>query len=116
MPGFMASPFAFMAKSDVFVLSSRYEGQPNVLIEALACGARVVSTDCPSGPRDVLAGGQYGRLVPVGDASAMASAIAETLDSPSDRQSSRLRGLDFSIDKSAALYLDALFGGTLDQR
>jgi glycosyltransferase involved in cell wall biosynthesis len=99
-----------MANADVFVLSSRYEGQPNVLIEALACGAHVVATDCPSGPNDVLAGGQYGRLVPVGDIPAMASAIAETLESPGDREQSRSRGLEFSIERSAALYLDALFG------
>lgn len=82
MPGFVDNPFAYMAKSAVFVLSSRFEGLPTVLIEALASGARVVSTNCPSGPDEILAGGKYGKLVPVGDPSAMADAICETLSTP----------------------------------
>lgn len=108
-PGYVPQPFSLMANCDVFVLSSRYEGLPNVLIEALACGAPVVATDCPSGPRDVLANGRYGRLVPVGDVAAMASAVIATLDSPTDREVSRARGDDFTLAKSARRYLDALF-------
>jgi glycosyltransferase involved in cell wall biosynthesis len=93
----------------VFVLSSRYEGLPNALIEALACGAPVVSTDCPSGPREILDDGRFGRLTPVGDDSAMAQAILATLDHPVDRAVSKARGLEFSIGNSTALYLKALF-------
>jgi len=80
MPGFVGNPFAYMNKSAVFVLSSRWEGLPTVLIEALACGTPVVSTDCPSGPREILDGGRWGKLVPVDNAAALADAISSTLD------------------------------------
>jgi len=79
MPGFVTDPTAFMAHAAVFVLSSRTEGLPTALIEALAAGAPVVSTDCPNGPREVLQDGKYGTLVPVGDAQALASAILARL-------------------------------------
>jgi len=81
MPGFVANPYAYMARSSLFVLSSRWEGLPTVLIEALCCGTPVVSTDCPSGPREILKDGQYGQLVPVSDVDALARAIETTLDS-----------------------------------
>ena len=68
------------------MLSSLYEGFPNVVAESLACGTPVVSTDCPSGPADLLANGQYGRLTPVGDEIALAGAIHEALDSAPDRE------------------------------
>ena len=80
MPGYCANPYPAMAAADVFVLSSRWEGSPGVLIEAMACGARVVATDCPSGPREVLAGGRHGRLVPVGDIAALTDGIADAMD------------------------------------
>lgn len=79
LPGFMLNPFAFMKKASVFVLSSKWEGLPNVLIQALACDCPVVSTDCPSGPSEILNTGQYGQLVPVEDVEAMAKAIEATL-------------------------------------
>ena len=75
MPGFVANPYAYMAHARLFVLSSRWEGLPTVLVEALFCGLPVVATDCPSGPREILQGGQFGRLVPVGDVGALAQAI-----------------------------------------
>lgn len=77
--GFVANPYAFLSRAALFVLSSRWEGLPGALIEALACGAKVVSTDCPSGPREILDGGAYGQLVPVEDDSAMAIAMLQTL-------------------------------------
>ncbi|SBS75860.1 Glycosyl transferase group 1 [uncultured Mycobacterium sp.] len=112
LPGFSLRPYPEMANCSVFVLSSRYEGQPNVLIEALACGAPVVATDCPSGPREILKDGRYGRLVPVGDDVAMAEAITATLDMPIDRELSKARGYDFTLANSTALYLAALFPAT----
>ena len=80
--GFQSNPFACMARAQVFALSSAYEGLPAVLIEAMACGTPVVSTDCPSGPREILEGGRWGRLAPVGDWRALARAIRDTLDEP----------------------------------
>lgn len=80
MPGFVENPFPYMAASAVFVLSSRWEGLPGVLIEALACGCPAVSTDCPSGPSEILDGGRYGHLVPVGDAETMARSILSVLN------------------------------------
>jgi glycosyltransferase involved in cell wall biosynthesis len=79
LPGFDPNPFRYMKRAGVFVLSSRYEGLPNVLIQALACGCPVVSTDCPSGPSEILDGGRYGALVPVDDVEAMAGAIVRAL-------------------------------------
>jgi glycosyltransferase involved in cell wall biosynthesis len=81
-PGFVPNPFPYMARAGVFVLSSAWEGMPGVLIQALACGAPVVATDCESGPRELLQGGRFGRLVPVGNVEALTAAITSTLDHP----------------------------------
>jgi glycosyltransferase involved in cell wall biosynthesis len=88
LPGFAANPYAIMAHADVFALSSAWEGFGNVLVEAMAVGLPVVSTDCRSGPREILDDGAFGSLVPVGDARALARALAEALDHrpPPDRQ------------------------------
>ncbi len=80
--GFQTNPYPLLKRASVFALSSAWEGLPTILIEALALGTAVVATDCPSGPREILQGGQYGRLVPVGDAAALGAAIAATLDQP----------------------------------
>jgi len=85
-----------MAKSDVFLLSSRYEGLPTVLIECLAVGCPVVSTDCPSGPREILSDGEYGTLVPVDDVDGLANAVCDTLADPPDSDRLRSRADDFS--------------------
>jgi glycosyltransferase involved in cell wall biosynthesis len=82
LPGFRVNALSFMANSALFVLSSASEALPTVLIEALAVGARVVSTDCPSGPREILQHGRLGSLVPVGDVTAMSAAMLDALDRP----------------------------------
>jgi len=80
LPGFVRNPYAMMRKASCFVLPSLFEGFGNVLVEALAMGCPVVSTDCPTGPNEILEGGKWGTLVPVGDYEAMAVAILEKLD------------------------------------
>ena len=109
MPGFVDDPYSYMKAASVFVLSSRWEGFGNVLVEALACGAPVVSTDCPSGPSEILEEGRWGELVPVGDATKMASAICQTLDATEHPVASQ-RALSFHVDKIAEKYMDVLLG------
>jgi glycosyltransferase involved in cell wall biosynthesis len=116
LPGFASNPFAYMARAAVFVLSSAYEGLPGVLIEALACGCPVVSTDCPSGPAEILENGQYGRLVPVGDQAAMAQAILSTLEAPPDRGLLQKRASLFSVDRAVEQYLEVLLDNRLQVR
>ena len=108
MPGFKPNPYAYMERTDLFVLSSRYEALPTVVIEALACGAPVVSTDCRSGPREILQDGAVGDLVPVGDADALASAILAALARPHDKQRLVDRANDFSTAEAAQKYLNLL--------
>ena len=108
LPGFVRNPFAYMARARVFALSSRFEGLPGTLIQAMACGCSVVSTDCPSGPREILEGGRHGALVPVGDEQALAAALAQTLAAPSAPESLRERAEAFSAERVARAYLDLL--------
>jgi len=102
-PGYV-DPAPYMARADVFALSSTYEGLPTVLVEALACGCPVVSTDCPSGPREILSDGEYGRLVPVGAPGRFASALAATLEEATDRERLRKRADVFASDRVLAEY------------
>ena len=108
MPGFVDNPIAFMARAAVFVLSSRYEGLGVAIIEALACGCPVVSTDCPSGPSEILERGRFGPLVPVGDYVALAQAIEAVLDHPPPAEILRARAEFFSVDKAVDQYLGLL--------
>jgi glycosyltransferase involved in cell wall biosynthesis len=107
MPGFVDNPLPWMRKAALFVLSSRWEGLPSVLIEAMACGTPVVSTDCPSGPAEILEKGRWGRLVPVGDANALAQAVEATLDDSSQPKVA-VRANDFNVDRAAEAYLSFL--------
>lgn len=108
LPGFVTNPFAYMARARVFALPSRWEGCPNVLIEALACGAPVVSTNCPSGPAEVLQGGMHGRLVPVGDEEAMAEAMVRTLVERADSLARVAWARTFSAERAVDRYLEVL--------
>ncbi len=109
--GYVANPYAYMARATVFVLSSKFEGFGNALVEAMACGCAVVSTDCPGGPREILDAGRYGDLVPVGDSAAMAAAIERAIDGHRVAASVRDRAARFTASAAADAYLDALFGG-----
>jgi glycosyltransferase involved in cell wall biosynthesis len=108
MPGFVDNPFAYMARAHLFVLSSRREGFGNVLVEALACGCPVVSTDCPGGPREILEDGRWGTLTPTGDREALARAIQEALDKNADRRRLLERARFFSVERATAGYLSLL--------
>jgi glycosyltransferase involved in cell wall biosynthesis len=108
--GFQDNPYAFMARAQCFALSSRYEGFGNVVLEALACGCPVVSTDCPSGPAEILNHGEFGALVPVGDSDALAAAILATLEAPPDREMLINRAKMFSYETSINNYEAVLTG------
>lgn len=108
LPGFVENPFAYLSKAAVFALSSIMEGLPTVLIEAIAVGTPVVSTDCPSGPVEILEGGKYGKLVPVGDVSGLAEAIAYTLNYPTNPELLWHRSQSFCVDRAVEQYLEVL--------
>lgn len=108
MPGYVPDPYLYLERADLFVLSSSWEGLPTALIEALIAGVPVVSTDCPSGPSEILENGRYGRLVPVDDPQALAAAMAEALDASHDRDALRRRGAEFSVEQAADRYLALL--------
>lgn len=106
--GHLANPYPYLRGADVFAHSSRWEGLGIVLVEALALGTPVVATDCPSGPAEILDGGRLGRLVPVGDAAAMASALQATLDAPPEAGRLRSGVAGYRCDIAAAAYREAL--------
>jgi glycosyltransferase involved in cell wall biosynthesis len=108
MPGFTDNPFAYMKKSSLFVLSSAWEGSGNVLIEAMALGIPVVSTDCPYGPSETLSRGKFGQLVQVGNPALMAEAILNTLRNPLPSITLQNAVADFGVERSTSRYLTAL--------
>ena len=108
MAGFQNKTAAFYHSADLFVLSSNYEGMPNVLGEALASGTNVVSTDCPSGPREILEGGKYGRLTVVGDVGALHRAIESALVEPLPASLLVGRAQMFAPERIAGEYLKEL--------
>lgn len=108
LPGFRDNPYPLMQAASLVVLSSRYEGSPNVLVEAMGLGTPVVATDCPSGPRELLQGGRLGPLVPVGDPGALAKAMIATLDSPPPPDRLRQAVQQFNVEHSSREYLRVL--------
>lgn len=103
-----SNPYRWLKSADLLVLSSRWEGSPNVLIEALALGVPVVSTDCPSGPRELLADGRFGELVPVGDVEALSRGLIRAINKEVNRGELKERGMDFHIDRVGAAWLEEL--------
>lgn len=108
LPGYRKNPFAYFSRASLFVLSSRSEGSPNVLTEAMALGTPVVATDCPFGPRSLLRDGKLGQLVPVGNAQAMAHAILNALANKPSGQDLKNVVVEFRTEISAQRYLNAL--------
>jgi glycosyltransferase involved in cell wall biosynthesis len=109
MPGFVLDPYPWFSSADLFVLSSRWEGFGNVIVEALECGTPVVSTDCVSGPSEILDNGRYGELVPVQDPVRLARAIEVSLIKKHDRLTLRHRAKEFSVENISKKYIDYFF-------
>jgi glycosyltransferase involved in cell wall biosynthesis len=108
LAGFTENPFAYMKRASLLAFSSIAEGSGNVLIEAMALGTPVVSTDCPYGPRETLAGGKYGALVPVGDDESLARAILATLITPLPSFTLQEAVARYTVENSTRCYLEAL--------
>lgn len=102
--GFKANPADYVAHADLFVLTSCFEGFPNVVAEALALGRTVVATDAPGGTAEILEDGAYGYLAPVGDVSAVARAIQSALEQPVEQAKARARAADFRVENVAGRY------------
>ena len=108
LPGFVANPYAYLSRAAAFALTSRWDGMPVALLEALSLGVPSVACDCPSGPREVLADGRYGPLVPVGDDAALAAALGEVLDHPLPKATLQEAARPYTVEASADAYLAAL--------
>lgn len=109
LPGFDSNPYVWFRHSNIFVLSSDWEGLSMVLLEAMACGTQVVSTDCKDGPREILEGGRWGKLVPVGDAEELAKAILETIEHP-NQKNVVIRAQEFDVSIAVTEYERAIDG------
>lgn len=108
LPGFRDNPYSDLARSDLYVHSSVQEGAPVALMEAVALGVPCISTDCPSGPAEILQGGKYGQLVQVGNVEMMAKAITRYLDSPPEREFISQAARPFTLEVSAKAYIKAM--------
>lgn len=115
LPGYVINPYPYMTHADLYVVSSAWEGFPNTIVEALACGLPVVSTDCPSGPREILDAvglgrGRYGTIVPVSDVEALSTAILRELSEERDRFALVRRAHLFSSQRAVRSYMDLMHG------
>lgn len=112
MPGHQDNPYAWLSRADLFVLSSRWEGSPNALTEAFALGVPCVSTDCPSGPAEILAGGRYGKLVEVGNLDQLAEAIIDSLHGEGAVEDREPILREYRAQVSADNYLQTIFASS----
>lgn len=108
LAGFVSNPYAYMAKAAAFVMSSVWETFGIVLVEAMACGCQVISTDCPYGPNEILEQGKYGWLVPIRDVTALATAMQQALESPKNSDGLRHRAQQFRIEQAVSAYLNLI--------
>ena len=108
LPGFSTNPYPVLTRADLYVHSSTLEGSPVALMEAVSLGVPSISTDCPSGPREILQDGRFGPLVKIGDVEAMAAAMIQTLIDPPDREFIRKAGSLFTLEESTSAYLKVL--------
>jgi len=108
LPGFVSNPYKYLNRANLFVLSSGWEGSPNVLTEALALGIPVVATNCPSGPQEILQGGKYGPLVKVGDVDGLAEAMLQVLDKSLAPETLREAVKEYTVEQSSRHYLGVL--------
>lgn len=104
--GYVANPLPYIRQADVLILCSDYEGFGNVLVEAMACGTQVVSTDCPDGPREILEDGRFGQLVSCGDPDELAEALIRVVDGRCRVEPDvlRRRAAEFGVQKSIDAY------------
>jgi len=107
-PGFVDNPFKYMKKASLFVLSSDYEGLPGVLIQAMACECQIISTNCPSGPNEILQYGKYGKLVEVGNISELSTEIINILNGVNNYNNMKKRANDFTVENSVSKYLNII--------
>jgi glycosyltransferase involved in cell wall biosynthesis len=108
LAGYDPDPLRILSRAALFVSASTHEGFGNALIEAMACGVPVVATDAPHGPREILDGGRFGTLVPVGDAPALASAMAAALDRATDTGALQARARRYTVEAAADAFSRAL--------
>ncbi|GAP93632.1 glycosyltransferase [Leptolyngbya sp. NIES-2104] len=108
LPGFDPNPYRYMSRATAFVLSSRWEALPTVLIEAMACGCQVIGTRCPFGVEEILANGEFGQLVPIEDAIALSQAMKTAIDSPISPEALKFRAQSFSAERAVDRYLDLI--------
>jgi len=112
--GYVSNPYQYLARADLFVLSSAWEGFGSVILEALACRCPVVSTDCPSGPREILSDGRYGELTPVGSPAELATAITQSLKTSHNTVALRSRAEEFAVESIVDSYEQVLYAGLTD--
>jgi glycosyltransferase involved in cell wall biosynthesis len=108
LPGFVYNPYQYMSRATAFVLSSRWEALPTVLIEAMACGCQVIATQCRSGVDEILFGGEFGQIVPISDPVTMAAAMKNAIHNPISPKLLKYRADDFSIEQVIDRYLEVI--------